>query len=176
MLEDPRRITLRCLELCHSTLRNVTRIGFLSDRSPAVIHSMVVYAESMSYCPRDHSVHQIAVLHDVPEDCHEASYSGIYDEISKMGCSSSTIDSIRLLDRRSCPDLTYDQYITRLLSDYKARLVKKIDLRANSIFSPSFSLSKKGSLEARYEKALILIDEFEKDIGFNEFLLTDREL
>jgi (p)ppGpp synthase/HD superfamily hydrolase len=73
----------------------------------------------------DHELHAIALLHDVVEDS-----TITYSDLEQAGMTDRIIDAVRLLTKQR--GQTQSEYLSGILTNKDAMLVKLADLRHNS--------------------------------------------
>jgi (p)ppGpp synthase/HD superfamily hydrolase len=91
--------------------------------TPYILHPLAVMQMVDS---NESEVRQIAVMHDVIEDCKDFTYKKLKD----IGFSDRVIEGLRCLTK--VPGEDYDDYLERVSNNRDAILVKLSDLRHNS--------------------------------------------
>ena len=105
----------------------------------------------------DEELMQIAVLHDVVEDCSDWSAGELLD----AGFSTRVISALILLTHDDFS--SYEDYIEKIGTNIDAIRVKKEDLRDNSDITRLKGITEKDLLRVqKYHKAFLRLTELEK--------------
>lgn len=91
--------------------------------TPYILHPLAVMQMVDS---NESEVRQIAVMHDVIEDCKDFTYKKLKD----IGFSDRVIEGLRCITK--VPGEDYDDYLARVSTNRDTVLVKLADLRHNS--------------------------------------------
>ena len=106
----------------------------------------------------DDELMQMAVLHDVVEDCPDWSLGELLDE----GFSTRVISALQCLTHDEF--VPYEDYIEKIGTNIDAIRVKKEDLRDNSDITRLKGVTEKDLLRMqKYHKAFVRLTELEKD-------------
>ena len=93
--------------------------------NPYILHCFAVMHKLRT---KDDELRQIAILHDIIEDCKYTKMT--YKRLVELGFSDRVIDAVRCLSK--VPGETYEEYKDKVKSNIDAILVKMADLQHNS--------------------------------------------
>lgn len=120
---------------------------------PYILHPLKVMDTVKS---KESEVKQIAVLHDVVEDCSEDGYTIEY--LKGLGFSERVLDALKLLTHTK--EEPYELYIENILGNKDAMLVKLADLKHNLCITRLRGLSQKDfDRMIKYQKAYVTIKQ-----------------